>query len=195
MAALRKAIFLDRDGTINHDPGFVHRVADLQLLPGAIDGLRRMAAADFRLVIVSNQSGVARGLFSEEQMHAFNEALVERLADEGVMIDAIYCCPFHAEATVAAYRQDSPLRKPNPGMLLQAAAEHGINLAASFAVGDKRSDIAAGHAAGCRTILLRTGAGGRDADAATVEPDFVADDLIAAAEIVERAASNPRGEN
>lgn len=185
MAALRRAIFLDRDGTINHDPGFVHRVEDLKLLPGAVEGLRRMAAAGFRLVIVTNQSGVARGLFTEDQMHAFNAALVHRLADEGVTIDAVYCCPFHREATVAAYRQDSPLRKPNPGMLLQAAAEHGLGLDASWSVGDKRSDVAAGRAAGCRTILLRSGAAGRDSDSPPVEPDFVADDLTAAAEIVE----------
>lgn len=194
MAVRRRAIFLDRDGTINHDPGFVHRVADLELLPGVVEGLRRMMAAGYLLVIVSNQSGVARGMFSEAQMHAFNAALLERLAAAGVSIEAVYCCPFHRDATVTAYRQDSPLRKPSPGMLLQAMAEHGIDLAASFAVGDKRSDVAAGRAAGCRTILLRTGAAGSDAEAANVEPDFVADDLIAAAEIIESAECRPSGE-
>jgi D-glycero-D-manno-heptose 1,7-bisphosphate phosphatase len=190
LAALRRAIFLDRDGTINHDPGFVHRVEDLQLLAGAAEGLRRLAQAGYRLVIVTNQSGVARGYFEEDQMHAFNAALVECLKEQGVTIDAVYSCPFHAEATVAAYRQDSPLRKPNPGMLLQAAAERGLDLSASWAMGDKRSDVAAGRAAGCRTILLRPGAGVRDSDASAIEPDFVANDLIAAAEIVERGAKS-----
>lgn len=186
MAAWRRAIFLDRDGTINADPGFVHRIDDLQLLPGAAAGLRRMAAAGYRLLIVTNQSGVARGYFSEQQMHDFNTALLERLADEGVAIDQVYCCPFHREATLPAYRQDSPLRKPKPGMLLQAATDWKLNLAGSIAVGDKCSDVAAGRAAGCRTILVRSGTAGSDAEAAAVEPDFVADDLLAAACLIER---------
>lgn len=180
---------LDRDGTINVDSGFVHKVEDLRLLPHAIEGLRRMAAAGYRLIIASNQSGVARGLFDEQAVQAFNAALVELLGRQGVMIDAVYYCPDHPDATVAAYRKASAWRKPAPGMLLQAAADQGFDLAASIAIGDKRSDIAAGKAAGCRTILVRTGAGGNEPGAPQVEPDFTADDLKDAAEIVERLAA------
>lgn len=182
-----RAVILDRDGTINRDPGFVHRVADLELLPGAVEGLRRMAAAGYRLIIATNQSGVARGYFTVEQMHAFNAALVELLASQGVTIDAVYCCPFHPQAEVRLYRADSPLRKPAPGMLLRAAEEQAINLASSIVVGDKLSDIAAGRAAGCRTILVRTGVAGSDVGDAT--PDYTVDDLPTAAATIEQLAA------
>jgi D-glycero-D-manno-heptose 1,7-bisphosphate phosphatase len=110
-------------------------------------------------------------------------ALRQRLRAEGVEIEAIYHCPFHPDGCVEKYRQDSPLRKPRPGMILQAAAEHGLDLPASFAIGDKKPDILAGQAAGCRTILVRTGAAESDLQAT---PDFVASDLLAAAEWIEK---------
>ncbi len=152
----RHAVFLDRDGTLVRDSGFVHRVEDLELLDGAVEGLRRMAALGLRLVIATNQSGVARGRFSEAQMQAFNDALCLRLAAEGIEILAVYACVFHPTEGLGRYRRDSPLRKPRPGMLLAAAAEHGLELAGSFTVGDRLSDVAAGRAAGCRTVLLRS---------------------------------------
>jgi D-glycero-D-manno-heptose 1,7-bisphosphate phosphatase len=182
-----RAIFLDRDGTLNRDLGFVHRPEDLELVDNAAAGLRRLAAAGFRLFITSNQSGIARGHFGEDQMHAFNAALCERLRAEGIEIEAIYFCPFLADASVERYRQDSPLRKPRPGMILQAAAEHGLDLASSFAIGDKKSDILAGHAAGCRAILVRTGKAGSGEDELQAQPDFVARDLLEAAEWIEGA--------
>ena len=187
-----RAVFLDRDGTITRDVGYTHRVADLQLLPNAAAGLARLAGLGFRLFITTNQSGIARGMFSEADMHAFHAALVEQLAGQGIAIEQIYFCPFHPTEGVGDYRRDSPLRKPADGMIRAAAAEHGLDLAASYTIGDQKSDILAGQRAGCGTILVRTGAAGSDDVALATPPDYTADDLLDAAAYVQqttRAAS------
>ncbi len=178
----RPAVFLDRDGTLIEDVGYPHRLEDLRLLPGVVPPLQKLQALGFVLVVVTNQSGIARGYFSKDQMHAFHALLGERLEAAGVRIEALYHCPFHPNASVAEYRGDSPLRKPKPGMLLLAAEEHGLDLAASFSIGDKKSDVLAGQAAGCRTILVQTGKAGAGEPELAAEPDFVAIDLAAAAE-------------
>jgi D-glycero-D-manno-heptose 1,7-bisphosphate phosphatase len=183
-SASKRAVFLDRDGTINRDVGFTHRVADLELLPGAVAGLSRMAALGYRLLIATNQSGVARGHFTEDDVQAFHAALCQRLRSEGVAIDGVYYCPFHPTEGVGTYRRESPLRKPGDGMIRLAATEHGLDLAASFVVGDKKSDVLAGQRAGCRTILVRTGMGGADEGELPMPPDFVADDLLDAADYI-----------
>ncbi len=141
-----------------------------------------MQALGFELLIITNQSGIARGYFDESEMHAFHAALVDVLRRGGVKIAGIYFCPFHPSVGTGPYRRESPLRKPRPGMLLQAAAEHQIDLAASFAIGDKKSDILAGQAAGCRTVLVQTGQAGRGEPHLSARPDFVATDLLDAAE-------------
>jgi D-glycero-D-manno-heptose 1,7-bisphosphate phosphatase len=181
---LRPAIFLDRDGTINRDSGYVHRIEDLELLDGAAAGLRRMAALGMELVIVTNQSGIARGYFTEGDMHAFNRALCRRLSAVGVTIAAVYYCPFHPTAGIGPYCRESTFRKPNCGMFQTAAAERGLDLHASFAVGDQMTDVEAGQAAGCRTILI-SGAFERRV-ARGVAPDCIAADLVEAAAFIER---------
>jgi D-glycero-D-manno-heptose 1,7-bisphosphate phosphatase len=186
----KRAVFLDRDGTLVRDAGFTHRVNDLDLLDHVVAGLARMAAMGFRLIIATNQSGIARGYFTESQMQAFHAALVDRLRTEGVEIAAVYFCPFHPTEGLGPYRRDSPLRKPSDGMLRQAAAEHGLDLGASFAVGDKKSDVLAGKKAGCRTILVRTGAGGLGEPELTAQPDFVAAHLLEAAHYIRNVADN-----
>ncbi len=185
-ASKRRAVFLDRDGTITRDVGYPHRLEDLELLPNASLGLARMAALDYCLIITTNQSGVARGLFSEGQMHAFHRALCELLQRDGVVIEAIYYCPFHPTEGQGEYRRESPLRKPGDGMLRLAAAEHDLDLTASVAIGDKKSDILAGQRAGCHTILLRTGAAGSDEEELPAPPEFVADNLLDAAAYIEK---------
>ncbi len=184
------AVFLDRDGTLVRDRGFVHHVEDLELLPGTVEGLGRMAELGFRLVIATNQSGVARGHFSEAEMHAFNAALCQRLAVAGVEILAVYACVFHPSEGMGCYRCDSHLRKPRPGMLLAAAQAHDIDLAGSFAIGDRATDVAAGQAAGCRTILLS-----QDSRLAVEpRPDFVAADLVDAAACIEQTLESAKKE-
>ncbi len=181
----RRGVILDRDGTLVADTGFVHRVSDLRLLDGVVPGLRRLADLGFCLVIASNQSGVARGLFGEADMHAFNRALCQRLSSEGIAIAGVYCCTVHPSEGIGPYRCDSPLRKPNPGMMLQAAEDHEFDPLTSYLIGDKKSDVLAGQAAGCRTVLLATGAGGRGENELTAHADHRAANMEAAAEWIE----------
>ncbi len=152
------AVFLDRDGVLIVDSGYPHLEEHLVLIPGAADAVRRLNALGYLVVIVTNQSGVARGLFSEDQMKAFNALLVRRLAAKGARIGAVYACPFHAEAEDERWRHpDHPDRKPNPGMILRAAADHGIDLARSFLIGDRQSDLEAARRAGVSGFLFETG--------------------------------------
>lgn len=150
--------FLDRDGVLIQDSGYPHRDEDLRLIPGAAAAVRRLNAAGYRTVIVTNQSGVARGLFDEDRMHAFNALLTQRLAQDGARIDAVYACPFHADAVVERYRHpDHPDRKPNPGMILRAVAEHDIDSARSILIGDRDSDMEAARRAGVEGLLFQGG--------------------------------------
>ena len=145
----RPAAFLDRDGVLIVDSGYPHRPDQLVLIPGAAEAVKRLNDAGFVTVIVTNQSGVARGMFSEETMHGFNALLVERLAEAGARIDAVYACPFHAEAVDERYRHpDHPDRKPNPGMLLKAITERDLDPARSLMIGDQPSDMEAARRAG-----------------------------------------------
>ena len=143
------AVFLDRDGVLIEDTGYPHLEEHLRLVPGAAEAVRRLNALGYLCVVVTNQSGVARGLFSEAQMKVFNALLVRRLASKGAVIAGVYACPFHAEALDERYRHaDHPDRKPNPGMILRAVAEHHIDPARSFLIGDQPSDLEAARRAG-----------------------------------------------
>lgn len=152
------AAFLDRDGVLIEDSGYPHRPEHLKLIPGAAAAVRRLKQGGYRTVIVTNQSGVARGLFSEAQMNAFNDLLVARLVQDGAVIDAVYAAPFHPDAVEARYRHpDHPDRKPNPGMLLRAIAEHDLDPARSFIIGDQKRDLQAGERAGVTGFLFEGG--------------------------------------
>jgi D-glycero-D-manno-heptose 1,7-bisphosphate phosphatase len=145
---------LDRDGTLNVDTGFVAKPSDVRLIEGAAEGAKRLASAGYMLVITSNQSGIARGIMSETQADAVDERLLALLRDRGVTIRAVYRCPHLPNGANAAYAMICDCRKPKPGLLLRAAADLGIDLAASWTVGDGKRDVQAGLAAGCRAILL-----------------------------------------
>ena len=152
------AVFLDRDGTIIEDVGYIGDPAKVKLLPGVADAIRRMAKAGFEIVVVSNQSGVARGLFDEDALSAVHTRMVELLGSQGASLDGAYYCPYleGPEAVVETYRCESELRKPEPGMLIQAANERDIDLSQSWMIGDARRDIEAGRRAKCQTIFLDT---------------------------------------
>jgi len=154
---MKKALFLDRDGTITVDKGFVHKKEDLELLPGVAEAIRLANEHGFMVVVVTNQSGVARGYFTEEDVQTFNAYLAQILAEQGARIDAFYYCPHHPEAPVETYRKACSCRKPRPGLLLQAAQELDIDLSQSWMVGDSPRDVEAGKRAGCKTILLEKG--------------------------------------
>lgn len=152
------AIFLDRDGTINVDHGYIHEIDNFQFIEGAIEAMHELKKMGFALVMVTNQSGIARGIFSEDDFMQLTEWMDWSLADRDVDLDGIYFCPHHPEAAIEEYRQQCDCRKPQPGMLLSAQKELNIDMAASYMVGDKIDDMLAGKAAGVgRTILVRSG--------------------------------------
>lgn len=180
------AIFWDRDNTLIADPGYISEPDQVTLLPGVADALRRASEAGFENIIVTNQSGVARGLFDEAALERIHDRLCALLAAEGAKLDAIYYCPYldGDEAKVEAYRRDSDLRKPRPGMLLKAALERKIELAGSWSIGDSLRDAHAGRAAGCRTVLIDAEAASREKGARPREVDFVAASPLEAVDIV-----------
>ncbi len=187
----RPAVFVDRDETLIADPGFINDPDQVQLKPGAPDAIRRWRRAGYAIVVVSNQSGVARGLITEGQLEAVHTRLNEILDRAGAPVDAIYTCPYldDPEAVVEAYRRDSDQRKPNPGMLLRAADERDLDLTRSWMIGDRPTDVEAGHRAGCRTILIALAARRGDNDDAA--PDYRAESLVEAATIVEAHTDPP----
>jgi len=144
----RKAAFLDRDGVINLDRAYVHQWDEFEFVPGAVDAMRRLREAGYVLIVVTNQSGLARGMYTEDQFQALTTHMRAALKEAGAEVEAVYHCPHHPKGTVPGLAVDCDCRKPEPGMILRAAREHGLSLADSFMVGDKPSDIEAARAAG-----------------------------------------------
>jgi D-glycero-D-manno-heptose 1,7-bisphosphate phosphatase len=156
--SLFRAAFLDRDGVLIEDVDWLIRPAQIRVLPGVPQALRRLAQAGFRLIVATNQPIVARGLATEADLEMLHAAIAAHLTAAGAPpLDRFYFCPHHPRATLPAYRLICDCRKPRPGLLLRAAADLGLDLRASFMVGDRPTDIAAGAAAGCRTVLVQTG--------------------------------------
>jgi D-glycero-D-manno-heptose 1,7-bisphosphate phosphatase len=154
----RPALFLDRDGVLNEDQGYVHRWEDFRWVEGAREAVAAFNRAGWLVIVVTNQSGVGRGYYTEDDMHALHARMREELASVGGHIDAFYFAPHHPEAAVEAYRHpDPPDRKPNPGMILRALAEWPVDRERSILVGDKPSDIEAAARAGIRGLLFAGG--------------------------------------
>jgi len=149
-----KAIFFDRDDTLIEDPGYINDPDQVKILDGVPEALITLRVMGYKLVVVSNQSAVARGIVTEEVLTQIHKRLEQLLAQEGASIDRIYFCPYHPEGAIAKYRRDSDHRKPNPGMLLDAGKDMDIDLNQSWMVGNSPSDIEAGVRAGCKTILI-----------------------------------------
>jgi len=185
-----RAIFLDRDNTLIENAGYLGDPAGVKILPGTADAIAALRALNFRLVLVSNQAGVARGYYTEADVESVNREMCRLLALENpaALIDASYFCPFHPEAPLPKYRQSHDWRKPNCGMLKQAALDLSLDLAQSWMIGDQLRDVSAGKKAGCRTILLKDPALQAALDDPKIkdQPDFVAITLLEAVAIVER---------
>jgi D-glycero-D-manno-heptose 1,7-bisphosphate phosphatase len=157
--ARRPAVFLDRDGTLIEEAGFLDRLERVRFFPYSVDAVRLLNRAGFALVVVTNQSGIARGFFDDEFVRATHRHISTVLAAGGARVDGFYYCPHHPEGTVERYRQACACRKPGPGLLLSAAADHQIDLARSFVVGDRASDANLAAAVGAASVLVRTGYG------------------------------------
>ncbi|MCL5962626.1 MAG: HAD family hydrolase [Chloroflexi bacterium] len=160
MSSPAKTVFLDRDGTLIVDRHHAFRPDEIELLGGVVEGLDLLQQADFKLVVITNQSGVARGYYGEEDVRAMHHSLREILLREGIRIRDFYHCPHYPDGSVPQYSYRCRCRKPEPGLILRAAGDLGIDLAESWVIGDAVSDIGAGFAAGCRTVLLAPGNGG-----------------------------------
>jgi len=156
---LSRAIFIDRDGTLNEDIGYVSTPDELILYPWAAEAVRLVNSSAFRAIVITNQSGIARGMYSEQTLGAIHERMITELAREGARIDSVYYCPHHPDIGSVEFRKDCNCRKPRTGMLDAAAREHNIDLTQSFIIGDKSSDILLADRAGARSTLVLTGYG------------------------------------
>jgi D-glycero-D-manno-heptose 1,7-bisphosphate phosphatase len=170
----RPALFLDRDGVINVDANYVHRIDDFIFIDGIFNLCRSALAAGMAIVVVTNQAGIGRGYYTETQFQELSDWMCQRFAEKGITIDGVYYCPYHAEHGIEKYKADSFDRKPNPGMILRARDDLGLLLEASILIGDKDSDIAAARAANLKKAVLKA-----PAHITTLpKPDLQADSLF-----------------
>ncbi|MFC1514056.1 D-glycero-alpha-D-manno-heptose-1,7-bisphosphate 7-phosphatase [candidate division KSB1 bacterium] len=189
MKKLTKAIFFDRDGTIILEKGYIDNVEKIELIPGATEVLFEIMNLGFKIVIISNQSGVARGYFPESRVTEINSELENILKSEKVTVDGVYYCPHHIDGSIPEYKIECKCRKPGTGMIEAAVKDLNIRIDGSFLVGDKLSDVECGFNAGLKSILVRTGYGYEeeakiDKNHSNKIPDFIADTLNDVLEIL-----------
>lgn len=171
---MNRAIFLDRDGTINEDLGYTYKIEDLEFIDEAILGLQRMRHLNYKFIIVTNQAGIAKEKYSEEDYFKFRDEMHRRLKENGIIIDAEYFCPHHPEGIIEQYKMDCNCRKPKTGMLEQAAKDFNLDLKKCWMIGDTSLDILTGKNAGCRTIQVLTGKDKSE----SLDADFLAYNLL-----------------
>lgn len=169
MAPLRPALFLDRDGIINIDTDFLYKVEDVVFVDGIFDVIRTAREHGYAVIIVTNQSGIGRGYYTEEQFHTLMDWMCREMATRGCDVDGVYFSPFHPKHGIGGYKKETDCRKPRPGMLMRAAQEHGLDLSRSLMIGDRCSDIAAAAAAGVPARFLLSGT---ESSACPAEPHF-----------------------
>ncbi len=179
----QRAVFLDRDGTINVEKDYLYKVEDFEFIAGAPEAIRALKNAGFLVIVVTNQSGVARGYYELDDVACLHEHIQAELAKHNIAIDAFYVCPHHPEKGLGEYLRSCNCRKGAPGMLLQAAAEYNVDLSHSYMVGDKIADIEAADNAGCKPIMVKTGYGQRDCDK-LAEGVPLCDDLAEVAKLI-----------
>ncbi|MBP7032785.1 MAG: HAD family hydrolase [Syntrophobacterales bacterium] len=178
MSGKHAAVFLDRDGTMNEEVNYLSRMEQLRLYPQTVEAIRMVNAAGMKAVVVTNQSGIARGYFTEDFVRSVHDRINELLAPGGARIDGFYVCPHHPVYGEGIYKQDCECRKPKPGMLLRAAAELNVDLSRSYMIGDMLKDIETGKKLGVKGILVRTGYGSNIVR--TDMPAYIAEDILEA---------------
>ena len=151
------ALFLDRDGVVNHEIGYLHRAEDVTFVPGIFSLCRTAQSLGYKLIIVTNQAGIARGFYTTQDFENLMDIIRDEFEKERILLDAVYHCPYHPEHGIGEFRREHPDRKPSPGMLLRAARDLALDLPRSILIGDRCSDIAAAHAAGLRQAFLLAG--------------------------------------
>jgi D-glycero-D-manno-heptose 1,7-bisphosphate phosphatase len=178
---VKPAIFLDRDGTLNEETGYLHKPEDVVLFPGSVEAIARLNARDIPVIVVTNQAGIGLGKYGWEDFQAVMDRIAALLAAGSAHMDGIYAAPHHEKGVGDYAHPDHPDRKPNPGMLMRAAREHDLELSRSWMIGDKQIDLEAGRNAGCRVALVLTGYG-KDVDPSLA--DLVAKDLAEAVDMI-----------
>jgi D-glycero-D-manno-heptose 1,7-bisphosphate phosphatase len=183
----KTAIFLDRDGTINDEVGYLDSADKLRIIPAAFEAVRLINASGMKAVVISNQAGVAKGLFTEEFVRKINGQIQSALLAQGALIDRFYFCPHHPTEGIDPYRLICDCRKPEPGLLHQAAVDLNLDLARSYVIGDRLRDVETAHRAGAKGVLVMTGYGqdliqeaGPDRANELNQPDYVAQDILEA---------------
>ena len=187
----RPAVFLDRDGTLSEERGFIDRLELIEIFPWTSDAIRLLNRAGFAVVVVTNQSAIGRGIIDVPFLQSVHDAFDRHLTKSGARVDRYYFCPHHPDAPLPEYRMVCRCRKPGPGMIEQAAADLGLDLTRSFMVGDRPIDVASGHAAGVRSVLVRSGhsSGGSDAPSGLRDPDAILNNLMEAVGWILRSSS------
>ncbi|MHC4115396.1 MAG: D-glycero-alpha-D-manno-heptose-1,7-bisphosphate 7-phosphatase [Planctomycetota bacterium] len=186
-----KAIFLDRDDTLIEDPGYINDPDQVKLLGGVPESLVKLKGMGYKLVVVSNQSAVARGIVTEEVLAQIHDRLTQLLSEKGASLDRIYYCPYHPDGVIPKYRKESELRKPNPGMLLTAADEMDLNLGQCWMIGNSDRDIATGARAGCKTILIDKPSPIKKLLPCKPNPDYRAVNIKEVVNIIKKHNSSP----
>ena len=179
---MNKALFLDRDGVINIDHGYTYKVRDLSLIDGVVEGLQAISHLEYKIFIITNQSGIARGLFEVDDLHFFMEHLLKILKKNNINITDYFFCPHHIEGTIKVYTKKCSCRKPEPGMLHDAQKKYNLDLSQSILIGDKETDILAGKNAGVLFNILIT----NSTLSKRSQASYSAQDLIQAAKIINR---------
>jgi D-glycero-D-manno-heptose 1,7-bisphosphate phosphatase len=179
-----RAIFLDRDGTLNEEVGYIAEFGQFRLFGFAAEAVGLINEAGWRAIVVTNQSGVARGCFSEEFLRQVHEQMTDSLRQQGARIDAVYYCPHHPELGQPPYRRDCDCRKPKPGLIEKAAKDFNLDLARCFVIGDRYRDVEMGHAAGTRGVMVMTGFGREEYESQhgqwPRQPEFIAENVLEA---------------
>lgn len=181
-----KAIFLDRDGTLIEDPGYINHPDQVKLLDGVAEALRELKDMGYKLVVASNQSGVARGIVTEEVLGEIHNRLKQLLAEKDAFLDQIYYCPYHPDGVIPKYRKESDWKKPKPGMLLAASEQMDIDLIQSWCIGNSSRDVEAGLRAGCKTILINRSSVAKQPEVGEPAPDYQAVNIREAVNIIKR---------